>query len=183
MSQRISMRQAAAIQNRLVSRYGTRLEVAGDEAWAFPTPGVLAGLTEFAGLVPVMVDRLRGGAAAALDGLLDAERLRALGPVEGPAALRTIPGIGPFWSSGIYLRGCGIADEFSDEPLALAALGEIHGLGDRPDGETVARLTDVYRPYRMWVTFLLRVAANRGAIPGLTGREREIRSASRGRGH
>ena len=135
------------------------------------------------GPAPFKVDRLRGVAAAALDGLLDAERLRALGPVEGPAALRTIPGIGPFWSSGIYLRGCGIADEFSDEPLALAALGEIHGLGDRPDGETVARLTDVYRPYRMWVTFLLRVAANRGAIPGLTGREREIRRASRGRGH
>ena len=31
MSQRISMRQAAAIQNRLVSRYGTRLEVACGE--------------------------------------------------------------------------------------------------------------------------------------------------------
>jgi DNA-3-methyladenine glycosylase II len=183
MSQRISMRQAAAIQNRLISRYGTRLEVADGEAWAFPTPGVLAGLTEFAGLAPVKVERLRGVAAAALDGLLDAERLRALGPVEAPAALRTIPGIGLFWSSGIYLRGCGIADEFSDEPLALAALGEIYGLGDRPDAETLASLTDSYRPYRMWVTFLLRVAASRGVIPGLAGREGEIRSASRGRGH
>ena len=121
-------------------------------------------------------------AAAALDGLLDADRLRALGPVDGPASVRAIPGIGPFWASGIYLRGCGIVDEFPDEPLSVAALGALHGLGDRPDAEAIAHLTDAYRPYRMWVTFVLRVAANRGAIPGLTGRESEIRRAAHGRG-
>ena len=52
----------------------------------------------------------------------------------------------------------------------------------RRDPETVSRLTDAYRPYRMWVTFLLRVAAGRGVIPGLAGRESEIRGGARGRG-
>jgi DNA-3-methyladenine glycosylase II len=182
LSSRISMRQAASIQDRLIAAHGTRIEVGGGEAWAFPAPERLAGLTEFAGLSQVKVDRLRAVAAAALHGLLDADRLRALGPIDGPASVRTIPGIGPFWSSGIYLRGCGIVDEFADEPLSVAALGALHGLGDRPDPETLTRLTDAYRPYRMWVTFLLRVAANRGAIPGLAGRESEIRRASYGRG-
>ena len=178
LSGRISMRQAASIQDRLIAAHGTRLEVGGGEAWAFPAPERLAGLTEFAGLPQVKVDRLRAVASAALEGLLDPDRLRALGPVDGPASVRTIPGIGPFWSSGIYLRGCGIVDEFADEPLSVAALGSLHDLGDRPDPETLTRLTDAYRPYRMWVTFLLRVAANRGAIPGLAGRESQIRRAA-----
>ena len=154
----------------------------GGDAWAFPTPAVLAGLEELPGLAQVKVERLRGVARAAMDGLLDAETLRALGPIDGPASVRTIPGIGPFWSSGIYLRGCGITDEFAEEPLSIAALGALHGLGDRPDPKTVARLTDAYRPYRMWITFLLRVAAGRGVIPGLAGRESEIRGGARGRG-
>jgi DNA-3-methyladenine glycosylase II len=93
--------------------------------------------------------------------------------------VRTIPGIGPFWSSGIYLRASGIADEFPEfEPLTIAALGAIHGLGDRPDPDTVRRLTDAYRPYRMWVSFLLRVAAARGIVTGIAGRETAIRRGS-----
>jgi DNA-3-methyladenine glycosylase II len=178
LSQRISSRQASAIQDRLVARYGTRFEVDGGEAWAFPAPDRLAQLTEFAGLAAVKLDRLRGVASAALDGLLDADKLRALGPVDGPASLRAIPGIGPFWSSGIYLRASGIVDEFPEEPISIAALGVIHGLGEDLDPETVARLTDAYRPYRMWAAVLLRVAANRGVIPGLSGREGAIRKAA-----
>ena len=181
LSQRISMRQAATIQDRLIARFGTRLEVDGGEAWAFPSPERLSQLDELPGLAQLKIDRLRTVANAALEGLLDAERLRRLGPVEGPESVRVIPGIGPFWSSGIYLRGCGIADEFPDEPLSIAALGALHGLGDHPDQPTVTRYTDLYRPYRMWVSFLLRVATNRGAITGVAGRESEIRDASRGR--
>jgi DNA-3-methyladenine glycosylase II len=182
LSSRISMRQAASIQDRLIARHGMRLEVGGGEAWAFPPPERLAGLTELPGLAQVKVERLRAVAAAALDGRLDAERLRALGPIDGPASLLSIPGIGPFWSSGIYLRGCGIVDEFAQEPISVAALGALHGLGDRPDPATIDRLTGAYRPYRMWATFLLRVAASRGEIPGLAGREMEIRRAATGRG-
>jgi DNA-3-methyladenine glycosylase II len=178
LSQRISSRQAAAIHDRIVAEHGTRFEVDGGEAWAFPTPQRLAQLTDVPGLAAVKVDRLRAVAQAALEGRLDADKLRALGPVDGPASLRSIPGIGPFWSSGIYLRASGIVDEFPEEPISVAALGVIHGLGDHPDAETVARLTDAYRPYRMWAAVLLRVAANRGAIPGLSGREGAIRKAA-----
>jgi len=39
----------------------------------------------------------------------------------------------------------------------------------------------VYRPFRMWVCFLLRVAANRGLIGGISEREGAIRRGAEGR--
>lgn len=125
------------------------------------------------------MERLHGVARAALAGLLDADRLIALGPVAGPKSVRVIPGIGPFWSSGIYLRSCGIVDEFPDsEPIAGAALGTLHGLGDQPSAEQMRELTDRFRPFRMWVCFLLRVAAGRGLIEGVAAREMALRRAA-----
>jgi DNA-3-methyladenine glycosylase II len=180
LSARISMAHAARVQDRLITELGQRLEVTGREVWSFPTPERLLELRELPGASAEKVVRLHAVARAALDGLLDAGRLRALGDEAGPESLRVIRGIGPFWSSGIYLRGCGIVDVFPDEPLAIAALGRLHGLGDRPSPAEVAGLTELYAPFRMWVCFLLRVAAGRGIIPGLTGREMPIRRASRG---
>jgi DNA-3-methyladenine glycosylase II len=179
ISQRISMRQAAALKERLIAEHGEPVRVAGAEVLCFPVPEKLLRLESFPGLSKEKVARLRGVAKAALEGLLDAERLRALGHEGGPASLLAIPGIGPFWSQGIYLRGCGIADVFPAEPLSIAALGHVHGLGDRPDAATVERLTEPYRPFRMWVSFLLRVSAGRGLVPGVAGREGPIRQAAR----
>ncbi len=181
LSARISMAQAARVQDRLIHELGTRLRLAGEDAWSFPRPERLLELGELPGAAPEKVVRLHGVARAALEGILDAERLRELGDEAGPASLLGIRGIGPFWSSGIYLRGCGITDVFPDEPLSIAALGQLHGLGDRPEQGDVARLTAAYAPYRMWACFLLRVAAGRG-IPGLAGREMAIRRGARGTG-
>jgi DNA-3-methyladenine glycosylase II len=181
ISQRISMRQAAMIQDRLVGDAGSTLEVAGQTVRAFPQPDALLTVDAVPSLPAEKIARLHSVAEAALEGRLDAERLRALGPVDGPASLRSIRGIGEFWSSGIYLRGCGIVDEWAAEPISNAALGALHGLGDRPTAAEVERLTDAFRPYRMWAAFLLRVAANRGLIPGIAGREMRIREAATGK--
>jgi len=179
LSARISMAQAARVQDRLITEIGQRLTVAGRDVWSFPTPDRLLDLAELPGASAEKVVRLQAVARAALDGRLDATRLRALGPEAGPASLLGIRGIGPFWSSGIYLRGCGIPDIFPAEPLAIAALGQLHGLGDRPDPAEMARLTNLYAPYRMWVCFLLRVAGGRDIISGLAGRAMAIRRATR----
>jgi DNA-3-methyladenine glycosylase II len=179
LSARISMAQAARLQDQLIAEHGQRLTVAGGEVRSFPRPEALLELGELPGLPAEKANRLRGVARAALEGRLDPDRLRSLGNEAGPESLLAIRGIGPFWSSGIYLRGCGIADVFPDEPLSIAALGNLHGLGDRPDPAAVAEMTARYAPYRMWVCFLLRVAAGRGIIPGLAGREMAIRRATR----
>jgi DNA-3-methyladenine glycosylase II len=181
ISQRISMRQAAAIKARLLEAHGHALRVAGHDVTSFPTPERLLRVASVPGLAAEKVERLHGVARAALAGLLDADRLIELGPVAGPESVRVIPGIGPFWSSGIYLRGCGIVDEFPDsEPISVAALGRLHGLGDQPSAEQIQELTDKFRPFRMWVCFLLRVAAGRGLIEGVAGREMALRRAASG---
>lgn len=179
ISQRISMRQAAAIKARLIAEHGHPLTLGGIEVRCFPTPERLLQVGAVPGLAAEKVERLHGVARAALAGLLDCDRLRALGDEEGPAAVRVIPGIGPFWASGIYLRGCGIQDVFPDEPVAIAALGRLHGLGDQPGPDQVARLSQAYSPFRMWVCFLLRVAVGRGLIEGVAGKEMALRRQHR----
>lgn len=175
ISQRIRREQAAAVRDRLIREHGHPLLVAGETVNCFPTPRRLLTVDSISGLPSWKVQRLHGVARAALEGLLDVDRLRALGPA-APASVLPIPGIGPFWSQGIWLRGCGVVDVFPDEPVSIAALGRLHGLGDRPPASEVERLTDAFRPFRMWVCFLLRVAAGRrGLIPGVFEREGELR--------
>ena len=180
MSQRISMRQAAAVQRRLVEAHGEVVRVDGADTRCFPHPAVLRGLDVIEGLPAVKVERLRGVADAALDGRLDAQRLRDLGMDEAQRLLQTIPGIGAFWSSAIYLRSLGIADVFPDEPVSIAALGHLHGLGDTLSAAQLAELTEPLRPWRMWVCYLLRVAAGRAdLIEGVRGREMTLRRGHR----
>jgi DNA-3-methyladenine glycosylase II len=164
VSQRISMHQAAMIEERFVNDAGVKLRIAGADVRVFPPPDRLRRVREIASLPSEKVARLHAVAAAAEGGLLDAARLRALGDDGAPRALRAIRGIGAFWSQGIYLRACGVRDVFPDEPRAIAALGRLHGLGDAPSASAVAQLTERFRPYRMWICFLLRVASGRDLI-------------------
>jgi DNA-3-methyladenine glycosylase II len=153
ISQRISRDMAARIVSELVAEHGS-----------FPSPKKLANVHAVRGLAAVKIDRLRAVALAASAGELDAERLRALGDEAGPASLRCIPGIGPFWSSGIYLRACGIRDVFPDEPLSVAALARAYGLGRSSSAAELREITECFRPFRMWACFLLRAADARGLL-------------------
>ncbi len=69
-------------------------------------------------------------ADAALRGELDAERVRAVDPEDAMAAVRELPGSGPFSSALIVIRGAGAAD---------------------------APATSEPRPRRAWAAFALRL--------------------------
>ena len=164
MSQRITQRQASAIKKRVIAEHGESIEVAGETVGCFPTPHVLLKIESIPGLSAEKVERLHGVAAAALRGQLDVERLKALGDKAAPADLRSIAGIGPFWSSGIYLRACGITDVFPYEPLSVAAAAKVMGMELPLEDAQVQRMAEPWSPWRMWVCVLLRVAINRGVI-------------------
>lgn len=178
MSARISQNQVAVIKGKLIATYGTSFEVDGVTVGAIPTPQQMLAIGDFPSLAAVKVERLRAVAQAAQDGLLDAEYLISLGE-RASEAVRVIPGIGAFWSQGIYMRTCSVTDVWPAEPLSDAALGAIHGLGDQPSAADIERLTEAFRPWRTWVCVLLRFAAGRGFVPDISGREGAIRAAGR----
>lgn len=183
ISQRISRGQAAKIVAELARAHGESIPLSDAQATVFPRPDRLLKVSAIAGIAPVKVTRLHAVARAFLDDTmaLDAETIRELGPEEGPRRLRELPGIGSFWASGVYLRACGVADVFPDEPLSIAALASLHGLVGEPSSASLARITNRYRPFRMWVAFLLRVAAARGTLEKVARRPGATRTADRAR--
>ncbi|MGI8749913.1 MAG: DNA-3-methyladenine glycosylase 2 family protein, partial [Thermoleophilaceae bacterium] len=78
LSQRASMRQAAALKTRLTAELGERVKVADHELTAFPAPATVVRAAELPGVTGRRADRLRAVAQAALDGAFDPSALRAL---------------------------------------------------------------------------------------------------------
>jgi DNA-3-methyladenine glycosylase II len=165
IGQRIAMRQSARIKERLRESDGDRPTVDRRAYAAFPRPERILELKEIAGVSAQKVTWLHGIAEAALEGRLDTEALRARPRDEALAALRAIPGIGPWTAEAIRLRGCGTADELPEnEEASLRAAAALY---DRPSIDRAAfnALAETWRPYRMWAVVLLRVAWNRSS-PG-----------------
>jgi DNA-3-methyladenine glycosylase II len=165
IGQRIARRQAARIKAWLGEELGDRLAIDGTTYAAFPRPQRLLELVSAPGLTQEKVSRLHGLAQAAMDGLLDTERLRFLPPDEALAELMTLRGVGGFTAEGTLLRGCGVVDELPRDPLSGEVVRELYGRDGPLDDETVASITDKWRPYRMWATVLLRVGWERSS-PG-----------------
>ena len=165
IGQRIARRQGARIKAWLGERYGDEPILEGRSYPAFPRPQRLLETTEVPGLATEKVRRLHSIAEAALDGELDTERLRAMPRTDAIERLLRLPGVGPFTAEGTLLRGCGVVDELPGDPMTGEAIAELYGLPGPPDAETFARITDAWRPYRMWATVLLRVGLER-ARPG-----------------
>jgi DNA-3-methyladenine glycosylase II len=152
---RLQIASAARIKIALAKAHGDRVELDGRIHHVFPAPATLAQLDAFEGLAEHKVARLRGIAAAALAGRLDAERLRAMTPEAALADLQTLHGIGPWGASHIYYRGAAVVDELPiAEPRVLHALALAYGLHE-PSIADCQRVALGWRPFRMWVAILL----------------------------
>ena len=91
----------------------------------------------------------RALAEAVGSGTLDLERLHGLDEGAVHEALQAVPGIGP-WTSTIYLLMVLLRpDLWPTGDIALAAaVGEVKGLGRRPDAGEMASLGEAWRPWR-----------------------------------
>jgi DNA-3-methyladenine glycosylase II len=162
ISQRIQMRQAAAIKSRLAEAYGEVVSLHGQPLRAFPSPRALLDLEGCPGLFGRKPAQLAAIANAALTGDLDAVKLRALPDPEALAQLQTLPGIGPFGSELILLRGAGQPDYLTlQEPRFRRGVRDAYALDREPTDADLERISNAWRPYRMWITFLLRQSAAR----------------------
>ncbi len=162
IGQRIAMRQARVIKDRLAGAYGDPIEIGGQVVTPFPRPQRLLDLTAVQGLSETKVIRLRELAAAAIDGRLDTARLRGLPEDEALTELRSLPGVGPWTASAILLRGCGVPDALPlGDEISRTAVGWAYGLSEPPDDDAWRAIADGWRPYRMWATVLLHMAWRR----------------------
>jgi DNA-3-methyladenine glycosylase II len=169
LSQRRQRAQAAAMRRRLSQATGRPFELAGETEYAFPKPDQLLDLDTFPGLEPQRIERLHGVARRALDGELDPGVLASMDPAQAHAALRAIPGLGPFYADLVRLRSTGVTDALSlDEPRFRSYLGHYYGLPGAADDETVQRIAEPWRPFRTWAAVLIRLAGERDGLPFAT---------------
>jgi DNA-3-methyladenine glycosylase II len=117
------------------------------------TPGGFL-LLDDAGLLTIGFSRqktryARALATAVLDGSLDLDALAGLDDERVDAALRTIPGIGP-WTATIYrLMALGRPDAWPVHDIALAqAVAELWDLPARPSPEQMLGIAEAWRPWR-----------------------------------
>jgi DNA-3-methyladenine glycosylase II len=155
---RIRMAQAARIKQQMAEELGAAVEIHGDRLHAFPSPAVLSELREFPGLYATKVDRLRALGSGALDGFLDADRLRS--SPDPITHLKQLPGIGDFSAELILVRGAGEPDFFAHNERRLQrAMAEAYGFDSVPPIESLVRIAENWRPYRSWATLLFRAAS------------------------
>jgi DNA-3-methyladenine glycosylase II len=160
IGQRIARRQTARLKSLLAEELGDRPTVDGRPYPAFPRPVRLLELRSLPGLSEQKVARLRGLAQAAIDDALNTEELRALPRDEVIPRLEQLPGVGPWTAEGVWLRGCGVADELpTAERLSLEAASALYGR--EVDQHAFEQLAEAWRPYRMWAVVLLRVGWGR----------------------
>jgi DNA-3-methyladenine glycosylase II len=162
IGQRIAMRQARVVKDRLAEAHGDPVEIGGRVVHPFPRPQRLLEVPSVPGLAQVKVERLHDLARAAIDGVLDTERLRSLPEADALAELQALPGVGPWTASAILLRGCGVADALPlADDISRRAVAALYGLPEPLDDATWTRISDTWRPYRMWATVLLHMAWRR----------------------
>jgi DNA-3-methyladenine glycosylase II len=160
ISARLRQPIAARIRDRLASQHGHRIDVDGEELLGFPAPERLLEVRQLESLPEVKLRRLHGIAEAALEGRLDRERLLRLDQDAAVKQLQELPGIGQFWSQGIFLRAVGPTDGVTlAEPRVRAKAAERYGRPELVDDDTAfLALVERWRPFRTWVTVLLRAA-------------------------
>ena len=154
---RIRITQAAAIKARMAEQLGEAVTLGDRVVHAFPSPQRLASLETFPGLIGRKPEWLRSVAVAALEGQLDAARLRGLPREAALKDLKTLPGIGDFSAGLILLRGAGDPDAVAyHEPRLALAVRDAYALPGPATPEQLAEISENWRPYRTWVTLLLR---------------------------
>jgi DNA-3-methyladenine glycosylase II len=161
---RINMKQAAKLKMGLAAEHGDAVTLNGRVHHVFPSPKQLLEVGAFPGLSEEKLARLKGIAIAALEGKLDADRLRTMDEHAALEELQELKGVGPWTASHILYRGAALVDALpTSEPRVLHGLADAYGL-KAPSVEALLEIGEGWRPFRMWICVLL--ARHLGRIGG-----------------
>jgi DNA-3-methyladenine glycosylase II len=162
LSARRPRAQGITLRTRLAEQHGTGFDLAGQRLYALPGPSRMLAVESVPGLPPDRIPRLHAAAEAARRGDLDAERLRSRPPEEARAELQRLPGIGPFYSALVVIRACGHADvPAPEEGRSREAIREAYGIDHELSDAELAEISETWRPFRTWVTVMMRALSGR----------------------
>lgn len=162
LSARRPATQMAQVRRRLSEVHGATFDVAGEPIAALPTPRQLLAVSSFPGVPGDKLARMHAVAQAAVEGLLDVDRLVALGPEEAAADLQRLNGIGPFYSSLIVIRATGFSDVLPrDEPMLRGLVSVLYQLDEPCTTDKLEQIAQAWRPFRAWASVLIRAAGSR----------------------
>jgi len=172
--------QMARVRADLSEAHGAAFELAGEDLAALPSPSQLLAVENFPGIDAARLARMHGVALAAQAGQLDVDRLEALGPQEALGDVQQIRGIGPFYAELIVIRAIGFTDVLPvKEPKVLELVRELYHLPALPSQVQFEAIAEAWRPWRTWVTVLLRAAGPR-VLSGSESAERRRHSLPAG---
>lgn len=150
VGQQLSVAAARTIRGRVAELGAAGFPVA-DEILGFPDE-VLRG----AGLSRAKVMYLRDLAERWKTGELDPAGIAQLPDEEVVARLVRVKGIGRWTAEMVLLFSMGRPDVFALDDLGLrVGLQHLYGLPERPDRETMVRISDAWRPYRSYASLYL----------------------------
>ena len=152
LSQRVQIRQAAAMKTRLMQQLG--------DDGAFPAPETLLGAS--LDLPGRKAEYLRAVAEAALDGRLSGAHLRSLQPADALAQVQSILGLGPFAAELVVIRGANFADVLPRNEARLNdEITKQYG-----SERSVDEITEAWKPFRSWASVHLRALRGVAAPTG-----------------
>lgn len=152
----LPVKQAAKIKNQIGEGFGVKIEIDNRIMHAFPSPAILEKLPYINGLAERKIDQLRI-LGAKTDIWLSSASLLKINREEAFMQLQQLPGIGPFSSELIMLRGAGDTDYFPEKEMRLhRAMALSYHLGNEPPVKTLVDIAEKWRPYRAWAGLLLR---------------------------
>ncbi len=156
LGQLVSVRAATTMVDRLVRAFGRPApRAAGRAFYAFPSARALADASLSAlralGCTGNKARFIRSIACATADGEVDWEALRPASAATIYAALRPLPGMGPWTIEYIRMRGLGHRDAFPHGDLGVVRAMLRHGV----PADQILRRAEGWRPWRAYAALYL----------------------------
>ncbi len=162
--QQISLSAARSIRQRLVERFGRKI----DGLWLFPGPGDLSGTSidqlTLCGLSGKKAEYIRDLADKVSKGALDLNTLKSMNDDEARGFIGGLRGFGRWSADYILIRGLGRTDAVPSDDLGVrTVLGRYLGSGPRMTATEVEQALEPFRPYRGLATFYFLAHSRLGA--------------------
>ena len=160
-AQQINLGFAYTVRGRLVAEYGEKLQVDGEECYAFPTPGILADL-QLGDLLPLQFSRQKERyilnlAQAIRSGDIELDRLAEMDDASVQKNLTALVGIGRWTADWFLARYLGRGNAIAAGDLAVKRSIERHYFdGERVSEERIRDFASVWGDFtNLAVQYLL----------------------------